>query len=334
MSSQVRKNVTNPHNNLFHHGHIKLLVLAELEKQGQTWDQFIYQFSNPHLTIKTGKKTLGLRTIYPSKPRSLRIPNPLTQTISLPEQKCKKLVETPTSSSGKNTKSKDQRKHIANIQIPSISLDPTPKKIQEVIQKDFPTVPTNRKGSNWFDRGPFQKNTQSTRGKPYAKSLTTPDPIQVSFNLESPHKILREVSADELKPQMKTQSEPTSPHQPPITPTSPMPTPDPKNDRHSTSFKGSKPSFEISDPAPAMEKSQQENFHLLQQLEDMKTLDTHLHHDNAFLQAKVSSLQRLVDEMTKSNRSLGAQLKKHKRHKTKYSQQEGESYKANPPQQS
>jgi hypothetical protein len=32
LSSQVRKNVTNPHNSLFHHGLIKLLVLAKLEK--------------------------------------------------------------------------------------------------------------------------------------------------------------------------------------------------------------------------------------------------------------------------------------------------------------
>jgi hypothetical protein len=96
----------------------------------------------------------------------------------------------------------------------------------------------------------------------------------VSSDLESPHKRLREVSADELKPQRKTKSEPTSPHQPPITPTSQMPTPDPKNDRHSTYFKGSKPSSEISDPAPAIEKLQQENFQLLQQLEDRKTLDT------------------------------------------------------------
>jgi hypothetical protein len=32
MSSQVRKNVTNPHNSLLHHGLIKLLVLAELQK--------------------------------------------------------------------------------------------------------------------------------------------------------------------------------------------------------------------------------------------------------------------------------------------------------------
>jgi hypothetical protein len=42
MSSQVRKNVTNPHNSLFHHGLIKLLNLTELEKQGKSWDAFIY----------------------------------------------------------------------------------------------------------------------------------------------------------------------------------------------------------------------------------------------------------------------------------------------------
>jgi hypothetical protein len=77
MSSQVRKNVTNPHNSLFHHGLIKLLVLAELEKQGKNWDSFIYQFANPQFTVKTGKNPLILKTISPSKPRSPRTQNPL-----------------------------------------------------------------------------------------------------------------------------------------------------------------------------------------------------------------------------------------------------------------
>jgi hypothetical protein len=205
------------------------------------------------LTIKTGKKTLGLRTISPSKPRSPSTPNPPAQTISLQEQ-FKKFVETPVSSSGKKTNSKDQRKPIANLQMPSISLDPTPKNLQEVIQQDFPTVPTNRRGANRFDKGPFRKSTWSTREKSYAKPLPTLDPIQVSFDLESPYKTLREVSANELEPQRKTKSEPTSPYQPPINPTSPMPTPDPKNDRLSTSFKGSKPSSEITDSSPTTEK--------------------------------------------------------------------------------
>jgi hypothetical protein len=117
ISSQVKKNLTNPHNNLFHHGLIKLLVLAKLEKQGKTWDAFIYQFANSHLTIKTRKNTLDLRTIYPCKPHSPRTPNPPTQAISLPEQKFKKLVETPAASSAKKTK-----KPIVNPPMPSIYL--------------------------------------------------------------------------------------------------------------------------------------------------------------------------------------------------------------------
>jgi hypothetical protein len=112
-----------------------------------------------------------------------------------------------------------------------------------------------------------------------------------------------------------------------------MPTLDPKNDRLSTSLKGSKPSSEINDSTPAIEKLQKENYQLLQQLEERKKIDTHLHHDNVVLQAKVNSLQWLVDEMTKSNHSLRAQLKQHKRHKEKSSQQEGEASKADPPQQ-
>jgi hypothetical protein len=128
MSSQVRKNVTNPHNSLFHHGLIKLFVLAKLEKQGQTWDAFIYQFANPHLTVKTGEKPLSLKTISPSKPCSPKTPNPLSQTLSLLKQ-YKKIVDIPTSSLGKNTKRKDQKNPIVNPPMPSISLDPTPKKL-------------------------------------------------------------------------------------------------------------------------------------------------------------------------------------------------------------
>ena len=94
--------------------------------------------------------------------------------------------------------------------------------------------------------------------------MPTSDPIQVSFDLESPHKRLREVSADGLEPLRKTKSEPTSSYQSPITPTSSIPTIDPKNDRLSTSIKGSKPSSEITDSSPAIEKLQKENSQLLQ----------------------------------------------------------------------
>jgi hypothetical protein len=107
-----------------------------------------------------------------------------------------------------------------------------------------------------------------------------------------------------------------------------MPTLDPKTNSLSTFFKGSKPSSEISNHTPAIEKLQQENVQLLQQLEERKTMDRHLHHDNAILQVKVNSLQRLVDQMTNDNHTLHAQLKHFKRAKTKSSGKE--YYKANP----
>jgi peptidoglycan hydrolase CwlO-like protein len=112
-----------------------------------------------------------------------------------------------------------------------------------------------------------------------------------------------------------------------------MPNLDLKTDRLSTSLKGSKPSSEIIDYVPTIDQLQKENRQLLQQLEERKTIDVHLHHDNAVLQEKVNSLQWLVDEMTKSNHTLRAQLKQHKRHKAKSTCQEGEASKDDPPQQ-
>jgi hypothetical protein len=60
---------------------------------------------------------------------------------------------------------------------------------------------------------PFEKVPRAQEEN-LMQNPTTSDPIQVSFDLESPHKRLREVSIDELKPQRKTKSKPTSPHQP------------------------------------------------------------------------------------------------------------------------
>jgi hypothetical protein len=121
-----------------------------LKKQGKTWDEFIYQFSNPHLTIKTIKKSLDLGTVTPSKPHSPKTANPPTQAISLPEKKTKKVVDTPAASLGKKTKYP-----IDKSPMPSTSIDPQPKKLQEEIQQDFPVVPTNRRGDNRFKGGYF-----------------------------------------------------------------------------------------------------------------------------------------------------------------------------------
>ena len=93
-------------------------------------------------------------------------------------------------------------------------------------------------------------------GKPNVKPPSTSDPIQVFCDLESPHKRLREVSVEELEPDREVKYEPIPSHKPSVTPTSQMPTPDPKDDRLSTSIKGFEPSSEISDHTPIIEKLQ------------------------------------------------------------------------------
>jgi hypothetical protein len=98
MSSQVRKNLANPHNNLFHHGLIKLLVISELTKQSKTWDDFLYQFSNPHLTVKIRKRSVDSGVFTPPKPHSPKTPKPPVQTISLSDKKAKKIIDSPAAS--------------------------------------------------------------------------------------------------------------------------------------------------------------------------------------------------------------------------------------------
>jgi hypothetical protein len=110
------------------------------------------------LTVKTKKNPLSLKTNSPSKPHSPRTPNTFAQILSLLE-KYQNLVDIPTYSSGKNTKRKDQKNPIVNPPMPSLSLDPTPKKLQEVMQQDFPIIPTNKRGANLFGKGPFWKST-------------------------------------------------------------------------------------------------------------------------------------------------------------------------------
>jgi hypothetical protein len=139
-----------------------------LEKQRKTWDVFIYQFSKPYITIKTSKKTLDLWIVTPSKPHSTKTPNPPTQATPLPEQKTKKLVDTPVASSSKKAKNP-----IDNSPMPSTSIDPAPKTLQEVIQQYFPIVPTNRRGDNRFKRESFRKSALNTRGKP----MKNPQPL-------------------------------------------------------------------------------------------------------------------------------------------------------------
>ena len=54
MVSQIRKNVENPTHSMYHHGLIKMLILARLKKKDQVWEQFIYELSNSHLKSPLG----------------------------------------------------------------------------------------------------------------------------------------------------------------------------------------------------------------------------------------------------------------------------------------
>jgi hypothetical protein len=278
--------VANPHNSLFHHDLNKFLVITELTKQGKTWDEFLYQFSNPHLTVKTSKKSIDLGTITPYKHHSPKTPNPPTQTISLFEKKTKKIVDSPAASSGKKTKNP-----IDNSPFPSTPIDPQPKKLQNAFHQDFPLVPTNKRGSNQFKGESFRRSTRSENGKPNVKPPSTSYPIQVSSDHEIPHKILREFFAEEFELDREVKSEHIPSHKHFVTPISQIPTSASKVDRPSTSIKGSKTSSETFYHTPIIEKLQQENDQLLQQLEERKIMDRHLHHDNAVLQEKVNSLQ-------------------------------------------
>ena len=49
MVSQIRKNVENPTHSMYHHGLIKMIILAELKKNNQVWEQFLYELSNSHI---------------------------------------------------------------------------------------------------------------------------------------------------------------------------------------------------------------------------------------------------------------------------------------------
>jgi hypothetical protein len=135
--------LANPHNSPFHHGLIKLLVIAELKKHGKTWDEFLYQFSNPHLTVKTSKRSVDSRVVTPPKPHSPKTQNPPTQTISLSDQKAKKIIDSLVASSGKKIK-----KLANNSPFPSTAVDPQPKTLHDAFHQDFPSVPIKRRGSN------------------------------------------------------------------------------------------------------------------------------------------------------------------------------------------
>jgi hypothetical protein len=116
-----------------------------LKKQSNTWEDFLYQFSNPHLTVKTSKKSVDSWDITPPNPHSMKNKNPPVQTISPSDKKSKKTIDSPTTSYGKKIK-----KPIDNSQFPSTPIIYKPKKIQDSFHQDFPSVATKRREANGF----------------------------------------------------------------------------------------------------------------------------------------------------------------------------------------
>jgi hypothetical protein len=90
-----------------------LLVLLELKKQSKTWEDFLYQFLNPHLIVKTSKKSIDSGTVTPPNPHSPKTPNHPIQTISLSDKNSKKIIDSPVASSSKKIK-----KPVDNSQLP------------------------------------------------------------------------------------------------------------------------------------------------------------------------------------------------------------------------
>jgi hypothetical protein len=129
----------------------------------------------------------------------------------------KKFFDSPLASLSKKTKN-----HYDNSPLSSTHVDPQPKKLQDAFQQDFPLVPTNIRGTNWFKGESFRRSTQSTSGNPNVKPPSTLDPIQVSSDHEIPHKRRREVSVEEFEPDKEIKYEPIPSHKNSVSPASQM----------------------------------------------------------------------------------------------------------------
>jgi hypothetical protein len=105
-------------------------------------------------------------------------------------------MDSLVASSGKKIK-----KPTDNSQLPSTPINSKPKKIQNSFHQYFPSVPTKRRGDNWFKGKSFRRSTRSTSGKSNIKPPSTSYPIQLSSNHESaPIKNLKKFLQRSLSP--------------------------------------------------------------------------------------------------------------------------------------
>jgi len=117
ISSHTRKNMENPSHILLHHGIIKLLIVLEIQNKNWTWEDFLYEFLNPHLMIWAVKREVDFKInphSFPCPPKSKNPPtNPIPLVIKNPKKSIFTLEDDkPTTHfqpSSNSTTSKKQR---------------------------------------------------------------------------------------------------------------------------------------------------------------------------------------------------------------------------------
>ena len=143
------------------------------------------------MIVKTKKKSIDLGIANPYKLHSPKTPNPPVNYIPSFAKKAKKPIVDP--------------------QLSTTPIGYKQKKMHDSFHHYFPPIPTRRRGANRFKGKPFRRSTRSIIGKSNTNPPITLDPIQLSFDHESPHKKLKEDSAGESKPAKETKSEPVTP---------------------------------------------------------------------------------------------------------------------------
>jgi hypothetical protein len=142
-----------------------------LRKEDRTWDDFLYQFLNPRLTVKIAKTSIDFGTANPSHPHP-------------PKSKIPPVNPTPSSS-------KNPKNPIVDPQLSSTPIESKEKKMKDSFYHDFPPIPTKRRGANRFKGKPSRMCTRSMVGKFNKNPPITLDPIQLSSDHEIPHKKLK-----------------------------------------------------------------------------------------------------------------------------------------------
>ena len=117
MASQTRKNISNPHSSLCHHGLVKLLVLDKLHKRGRDWSKFLREvtLSQEHAPMEDVPLSVNTQpeTPLPIVPINLIESNPSPDHEKTPAQETqprKSIWRAPKRKRGSNRPVKSEPK--------------------------------------------------------------------------------------------------------------------------------------------------------------------------------------------------------------------------------